>query len=131
MEQLWCVGGVCSGAAVMQSQHGVPNTLTAAPMYGQYGDALVLLTATEQAVPALSIPPHPPLPHTHTPVTPYLLQPFPFPLLPPAPIVCLCRGLLNVITTEDRTPKTYHLYLNSHIIRVYSQFLSLVCDRCR
>lgn len=59
MEQASHVGGVRSGAAVMQSQHGVPSTLTAAPMYGQYGDALVLLTATEQAVPALSLsPPH-------------------------------------------------------------------------
>ncbi len=58
----------------MQSQHGVPSTLTAAPMYGQYGDALVLLTATEQAVPALSLSPPPP-PH------------------PPAPSVCLCKGL--------------------------------------
>lgn len=51
---LACGRGVRSGV-VMQSQHGVPSTLTAAPMYGQYGDALVLLTATEQAVPALSL----------------------------------------------------------------------------
>lgn len=42
----------------MQSQHGVPSTLTAAPMYGQYGDALALLTATEQAV--LPCPHQPP-----------------------------------------------------------------------
>ncbi len=53
----------------MQSQRGVPSALTAAPMYGQYRDALVLLTPTEQAVPALSL------------LTPQ-------PSLPPAP-VCL------------------------------------------
>lgn len=41
----------------MQSQHGVPSTLTAAPMYGQYGDSL--LTAAEQAVPALCPHRHP------------------------------------------------------------------------
>lgn len=54
----------------MQSQPGVPSTLTAAPMYGQYRDALVLLTPTEQAVPALSLS-------------------IPQPSVPPALSVCL------------------------------------------
>lgn len=47
----------------MQSQHGVLSALTAAPMHGQYGDALVLLTTTEQAVPffVLITPPYLPL----------------------------------------------------------------------
>lgn len=31
--------GCVRSGAVMQSQHGVPSTLTAAPMYGQYRDA--------------------------------------------------------------------------------------------
>lgn len=44
-----------------------------------------LLTATEQAVPTLSLTP----PHLHC---------------PPAPTVCLSRGLSNVITAGDMTP---------------------------
>lgn len=56
------VGGVRLEAAVMQSQHGVPSALTAAPVHGQYGYVSVLLTTTEQAVLALYLSPRPPSP---------------------------------------------------------------------
>lgn len=74
MEQLLHVGGVVRSGAVMQSQRGVPSALTAAPMYGQYRDASMLLTPTEQAVPALS-------------------PSIPQPSVPPALSVCLPRCL--------------------------------------
>lgn len=79
------VGGVHLEAAVMQSQHGVPSALTAAPVHGQYGYVSVLLTTTEQAVLALYLcpPPYPPALH---------LCPLCF---------CLCRGLSNVMETGN------------------------------
>lgn len=55
------VEGVHLEAAVMQSQHGVPSALTAAPVHGQYGYVSVLLTTTEQAVLALYLCPPPTL----------------------------------------------------------------------
>lgn len=74
------VGGVRSGAAVMQSQHGgVPSFLTAAPMYGQYGDADSYRTARSYPVPATTTLP------------------------PPAPVVHPRRGLSNVKTRDRKT----------------------------
>lgn len=46
----------------MQSQHGVPSSLTAAPMYGQYGDGSADSYRTGSSYPVPNTPPPPTLP---------------------------------------------------------------------
>lgn len=95
----------------MQSQHGVPSALTAAPMYGQYRDASVLLTTTEQAVLALSLQPPLTPPHNHPSTPP----------TPPATTVCL--PFCAEVSQMSRYPR------NSNIVVVcaYKQVCRCVC----
>lgn len=78
------------------------SALTAAPMHGQYEDASVVLTTTEQAI----LVPSPLHPHPATP-----------PSFPTASAVCPCRALSNVMmtgnpqdTTRGRSALRFHLW---------------------
>lgn len=99
--------GACSGA-VMQSQHGVPiSMLTAAPMYGQHGDASADCYRTDSSCSfhTTHIFTHTPLPSSCTPI---------------------CAEVCKMSEPQER----FHLPPDSHIISLTHRLHITACGCC-